>query len=272
METSAVLSGSVNPNGCQTTYKIEWGPSSSPSTYPNKISGSAGSGTGNVPVSHTASELQPNTGYHFRVSGTNSNGMTTFGPDEPFTTLKTNAGAFMSEGNVAAAYIGDQTELEPYIFAVDGSEAYCKKLHMASSGNLASPSSSVTLHPTFSGECAMFGFAGGTITTTGCDFMYVAYTKTTGAWLLKCSGSNKMILKAGTCEVTLEPQSIGSSMTYLNSGGIIIANIQAGVFVNVTKDGLLCPLNGVGKKNGFLIGKAILQGYVSGVPVNVTME
>lgn len=103
MDTSAVLSGSVNPNGCQTTYKIEWGPSSSPSTYPNKISGSAGSGTGNVPVSHTASELQPNTGYHFRVSGTNSNGLTTFGPDKPFTTVKTR---YVALGDSFSAGVG----------------------------------------------------------------------------------------------------------------------------------------------------------------------
>jgi hypothetical protein len=84
--TSAVLSGSVNPNGCQATSKIEWGPSSNPTAYPNVVNGPSGAATFNV--SHTATGLQPGTGYHYRISATNSTG-TTPGPDRVFTTPKT---------------------------------------------------------------------------------------------------------------------------------------------------------------------------------------
>lgn len=85
-DTSALLSGSVNANGCQATSKIEWGPSSSPETYPNSIPGP--SGTGSFSVSQTLSGLQPNTGYHYRISATNQTG-TTPGPDKVFATPKT---------------------------------------------------------------------------------------------------------------------------------------------------------------------------------------
>jgi triacylglycerol lipase len=88
-DTSAVLSGSVNPNGCQTTSRIEWGPSSSPTSYPNSVSGP--SGTLNFNVSHTASGLQPNTGYHYRISANNEKG-TTLGSDTTFTTRPPTSG------------------------------------------------------------------------------------------------------------------------------------------------------------------------------------
>jgi multimeric flavodoxin WrbA len=84
--SSAKLKGMVNPQGCATTYKFEWGPSSSPTTYPNSTpSTSIGSGAFNNLVSYTLTGLQPNTGYHYRISGTSSSG-TTPGADKPFST------------------------------------------------------------------------------------------------------------------------------------------------------------------------------------------
>jgi triacylglycerol lipase len=85
-EASALLVGSVNPRGCLTTYAFEWGPSSSPTSYPNSTPiGTAGSGTLNVSVQNSISGLQSSKGYHFRLSASNSIGMS-YGSDKPFTT------------------------------------------------------------------------------------------------------------------------------------------------------------------------------------------
>jgi lysophospholipase L1-like esterase len=102
-DTSAVLSGSVNPNGCQATSKIEWGPSSNPTAYPNVVNGPSGAVTFNV--SHTATGLQSGTGYHYRISATNSTG-TTPGPDRVFTTPKTK---YVALGDSYSAGVGTES-------------------------------------------------------------------------------------------------------------------------------------------------------------------
>jgi GDSL-like lipase/acylhydrolase family protein len=81
---SATMNGTVNPGGCETMYKFEWGPSSSPSTYPYLQSGYVG-GTSPVRVSKPAQTLEPGQSYHFRLSATNSEGAATPGIDKPFT-------------------------------------------------------------------------------------------------------------------------------------------------------------------------------------------
>jgi hypothetical protein len=82
--SSAVLSGSVDPNKHATTYQFEYG-----------LTGAYGSLTaqGSIAkddpvqaVSASLTALQPSTIYHFRLVATNSKG-TTRGPDRSFTTL-----------------------------------------------------------------------------------------------------------------------------------------------------------------------------------------
>lgn len=81
---SATLNGTVNPNGCETTYIFEYGRSSE--GYPNSVEGQAGNGTSPKSVSTSSPlGLEPSTSYHFRLSATNSKGTTT-GTSVPFTT------------------------------------------------------------------------------------------------------------------------------------------------------------------------------------------
>lgn len=74
---SVTLTGSVNPQGCQTYYAFEYGRSSE--GYPDEIIGSAGSGTSSVPVSTSSAIVQPSTSYHYRLSAWNSGGEVTGG-------------------------------------------------------------------------------------------------------------------------------------------------------------------------------------------------
>lgn len=80
--SSAVLNGTVNPNGLATSYYFQWGTSTS---YGNTTSTqSAGSGTSNLAVNAPISGLSGGTTYHFRLVAANSDG-TTNGSDLTFT-------------------------------------------------------------------------------------------------------------------------------------------------------------------------------------------
>lgn len=78
---SALLQGSVNPVGTQTTYFFQYGPTIAYGAQ--TPSASAGAGIVNVRVGQTASPFL--VGYHYRLVATNPNG-TSLGHDRTFTT------------------------------------------------------------------------------------------------------------------------------------------------------------------------------------------
>ena len=82
-DSSAVLHGTVNPNGSATTYLFQWG--LTPAYGVDSVAHSAGHGTKAVAVSTTARGLIPGTLYHYRLVATSGAG-TTIGADRTFTT------------------------------------------------------------------------------------------------------------------------------------------------------------------------------------------
>jgi phosphodiesterase/alkaline phosphatase D-like protein len=82
--SGATLNGSVNPNRLSTTYHFEYGTTTSYGS--SSATTSAGSGSGDVPVSANLGGLSQGTTYHFRLVATNAAG-TTLGSDQTFTTL-----------------------------------------------------------------------------------------------------------------------------------------------------------------------------------------
>ena len=81
--TTAVLHGSVTPNGLATTWWFEFGLTTS---YGSKTSNqSAGSGTSARAVSATARSLKTSSTYHYRLVAQNSSGRT-YGSDRTFST------------------------------------------------------------------------------------------------------------------------------------------------------------------------------------------
>jgi hypothetical protein len=82
-QTSAVLKGTINPEGSSTTYYFQWGLTTGYGV--NGSTHSAGSGTRALTVAETATELDPGTTYHYRLVATNQSG-TSVGADRTFKT------------------------------------------------------------------------------------------------------------------------------------------------------------------------------------------
>ena len=82
-DTSAVLHGTVNPNGSTTTYYFQWGLTAAYGLQ--SVEHSAGHGTKPVAVKTSADSLIPGTTYHYRLVATNGAG-TAVGADHAFTT------------------------------------------------------------------------------------------------------------------------------------------------------------------------------------------
>jgi len=97
------ITGWIDPNGTESTYRFEWGPTSSYGTKVPVPDGSAGAGTEEVLKEAVLTGLKPEGVYHFRIGGTNSFG-TGQGADNTFVGgFKTpiHAISFGSEGSAA---------------------------------------------------------------------------------------------------------------------------------------------------------------------------
>ena len=82
--TSAYLYGTVNANGCETTYNFKYGVTES---YEASLNGNVGKLAYPTSVIEFANPLKANTTYHYRLYATNSEG-TGKGADKTFTTAK----------------------------------------------------------------------------------------------------------------------------------------------------------------------------------------
>jgi hypothetical protein len=82
-DSSAVLHGTINPNGSATTYYFQWGLTTAYGLQSDARS--AGHGTKAVSVGTTASDLIPGTTYDYRLVATNGAG-TTVGTNHAFKT------------------------------------------------------------------------------------------------------------------------------------------------------------------------------------------
>jgi uncharacterized protein YkwD len=95
---TATLNGSVNPNGLNTSVWFQFGLTTAYSSRATAIS--AGDGTAVLYATCPLAGLQPDTTYHFRMSGSNASGLTS-GSDQTFTT-----GSGISFPGLQGKYVG----------------------------------------------------------------------------------------------------------------------------------------------------------------------
>jgi hypothetical protein len=123
---SAELGGYVTPNGFATTYYAEYGKTEAYGSV--TPTGELPELAGQTAVHSHASPLKPDTLYHYRVVATNTNGKTSYGVDETFTTLGL-VGA-ESSSNVGSSSVTLNAQVNPpgslttYHFEYGTSEAY----------------------------------------------------------------------------------------------------------------------------------------------------
>jgi hypothetical protein len=83
-ESSAKLSGTVNPNNTQTSYTFEYGTDTG---YGSSVpAGDAGAGDTPTPVNAAIDGLDPSTTYHWRITADNGTDPVVNGADQTFTT------------------------------------------------------------------------------------------------------------------------------------------------------------------------------------------
>src|SRR5436305_4146296 len=149
--TTATLRGTVNPNGEATTYRFDWGTTTS---YGQQTpSDSAGSGTSGKTVAANLTGLAPGNTYHFRVTASNASG-TTVGADQSFTTpgpaSVTTGGAtsVTSSSAVVNGIVNPQGHPTSYFFQYGTTGAYGLQTTPAGAGH---GTGNVAVHQTLTG-------------------------------------------------------------------------------------------------------------------------
>ena len=140
--TSARLNGSVTPNGLSTTWRFDYGTTTS---YGSKTATkSAGSGTSAQNEAVAISGLKASTTYHFRIVASNSGG-TTFGSDRTFSTSLAPGvvtGAATNVGSTAATLAGSvdpRGRTTTWWFEYGASASYGSKTAVKNAGSKAGP-------------------------------------------------------------------------------------------------------------------------------------
>ena len=131
-DTSAVLHGTVNPNGSSSTYYFQWGLTNAYGVQ--SVAHSAGHGTKPVSVNTGARGLIPGTVYHYRLVATNAAG-TTVGADRTFKTggnpppgVTTGPATQVGKNSVTVtALISPNNQATTYFFQYGTSTAYLQQ-------------------------------------------------------------------------------------------------------------------------------------------------
>jgi len=184
-DTSAVLNGTVNPNGSSTTYYFQWGLTSGYGD--NGTPHSAGAGTKAVAVQRTASGLIPGTTYHYRVVATNQSG-TSVGADRTFKTaghpppgVSTGPATQLStSGATLTGAVNPAGAATTWWFEWGGTPAYGQ---LTAERTLAAGASAENVSSSLQGLLApgtiyhyrLVASHGGTVTSDGADASFMTY-------------------------------------------------------------------------------------------------
>jgi streptogramin lyase len=88
-QSTATLTGTVNPQGASTTYRFDWGTSTSYGSQVPAVEGVVGSDSAEYVLAQARTGLTPGTLYHYRIVASDCEGCTsgtTYGKDTTFTT------------------------------------------------------------------------------------------------------------------------------------------------------------------------------------------
>ena len=149
---SAILNGTINPNGAITTYYFEYGTSSSYGSETTQAN--TGSGTNGIPVTTNVTGLNSNTTYCYRIVATNSAG-TIKGGQKSFTTSSVAPTVFTTVATLVTSTsatlngtVNPNGEATTYYFEYGTDTSYGSPTSSASAG---SGTSAVSVNAAISG-------------------------------------------------------------------------------------------------------------------------
>lgn len=175
-------------------------------------------------------------------------------------------------GNYPAELTGSQLIAERAEFFFNGGWVLCETATLT--GTLGAASAELTLHPVF-GTCTAFGFKEKvTFTTTECDYkLHAGANKAPGVYEgtmdVVCAAGKSIKLSAGTCELEIKNVNGLKNLELANDkagiADLTLKLIVANLPYTVTKDGMGCPLSGVGNFNaGVALGRYTITAMSGG--------
>ena len=191
---------------------------------------------------------------------------------------------FAMSAVVASAASASEFTSAKYPVTISGSQSTTHKFTAGSTsvtcetatfaGEASAASSTVTIHPTYSG-CTAFGFVGATVTTTGCDYLFhsgaeVSSEKFDGTVDVVCGEGKSITIVASTCALEIKGQTGLSTVSFQNAaeGKVTVGANVSSIAYTTTKDGFLCPLAGTGNfTNGGYTGDTSVSGNNGAVSV-----
>ena len=220
--SGAQLNGTVNPNGSTTTYRFDYGTTSSYGT--STSSASAGSGSNATGVSAMVTGLASGTTYHYRLVATNSAG-TTNGGDMAFTTSGASATppavTSLAASGVTASGAQVNGTVNPngvstsYHFDYGTTSSYGSSTSAASAG---SGSSTVSVNATLSGLSSSTTYhfrlvaTNSAGTTNGSDMTFTTSSAGTAAPTVAVLAATGVTASGGQVNGTVNPN--GAATTY----------------------------------------------------------
>jgi hypothetical protein len=178
-----------------------------------------------------------------------------------------NPGKLMATSYPATLH-GSQVEGENHVFTLtDNSNLTTECTTATFTGTQKEASSTSTVHPEYGkggGRCSAFLGLTATITTDGCNYLFhIGNTITPGGnWDgtvdIECEAGKAITIVTGTCELRVDPQKGLSTVEGINmleakpAADVTVKTNVRNIHYTVTKDGFLCPLEGLGKE--FVLG------------------
>ena len=129
------------------------------------------------------------------------------------------------------------------VFHTEAGDVECKSHFEGTLAKEASETLTVTAKYT---ECQAFGFVSATVEMKTCDYVF----HTSGAVDVVC-GTEPIKIVASSCTATVGGQPGLTTVELANGTADVTAKANVtGIAYTVTKDGLFCPFNGTGAKEG----------------------
>jgi hypothetical protein len=210
-------------------------------------------------VSSAAKDLEPGIRYHFRLAAFTDKEGLVLGKDSTFETppwyVADSPGTLLGQQEVSHGF---RLTLQNKLTVT------CESVSFA--GNTPYQGNTMTLNPTFS-KCTAFGL-GSTVTANGCQYAFKAGLaseagKYQGGMELSCPAGKSLEVTTLSCGLTISGGQTGTVVNenILKSGfDAVRATPSMGVTYNVYKDGIGCPMTGIGTfSDGTLSGAVIVQ-------------